>query len=177
MSVANLNAFALQQGLTKTFEKMSQGEQTMLRYQYLMQATADAQGDFARTSDGYANGLRLLESNIESIKTTVGNMLIPILASATSGLNDFLSSLTQTKPRTVLDDFADIDLKTEEKLAAIQRTATEADALIGTLSDISGKVGSAGQTSGLVPRCEAPRFPGPLWIRTRCPDTSANCTL
>ena len=150
MNVANLNAFALQQGLTKTFEKMSQGEQTMLRYQYLMQATADAQGDFARTSDGYANGLRLLESNIESIKTTVGNMLIPILASATSGLNAFLSSLTQTKPRTVLDDFADIDLKTEEKLAQIQKTAEEANVLIGTLSDISGKVSSAGQTSGLV---------------------------
>lgn len=150
MNTANLNAFALQQGLTKTFEKMSQGEQTMLRYQYLMQATADAQGDFARTSDGYANGLRLLESNIESIKTTVGNMLIPILASATSGLNDFLSSLTQSKPRTVLDDFADIDLKTEEKLAQIQKTATEADALIGTLNDISGKVSSTAQTNGLV---------------------------
>ena len=27
------------------------------------------------------------------------------------------------------------------------------------------------------PRCEAPRFPGPLLIRTRCPDTSPNSTL
>jgi hypothetical protein len=52
MSVANLEAFALQQGITKAFDKMSQGEQTLLRYQYLMQATADAQGDFARTADG-----------------------------------------------------------------------------------------------------------------------------
>ena len=150
MSVANLNAFALQQGLSKTFEKMSQGEQTMLRYQYLMQATADAQGDFARTSDGYANGLRLLESNIESIKTTLGQALIPVLAGVTSQINNFLTSLQTSKPRTVLDDFADINLKTEEKLAAIEKTATEANALIGTLNDISGKVSKADTTSGLV---------------------------
>ena len=32
MSTANLNAFALQQGLSKTFDQMTQGEQTMLRY-------------------------------------------------------------------------------------------------------------------------------------------------
>ena len=89
MSVANLEAFALQQGIKKTFNEMSQGEQIMLRYQYLMQATADAQGDFAKTSDGYANGLRLLQSNLESIKTTIGSVFIPIVASATSALNDF----------------------------------------------------------------------------------------
>ena len=61
MSVANLEAFALSQGLKKTFNEMTQGEQVMLRYQYMMQATSDAQGDFARTSDGYANSLRRME--------------------------------------------------------------------------------------------------------------------
>ena len=55
MSVANLEAFALSKGLNKAFNEMSQGEQVMLRYQYLMQATSDAQGDFARTSDGYVH--------------------------------------------------------------------------------------------------------------------------
>ena len=28
-----------------------------------------------------------------------------------------------------------------------------------------------------LPHCEAPRFPGPLLVRTRCPDTSSNSTL
>src|SRR5574337_2075398 len=31
--------------------------------------------------------------------------------------------------------------------------------------------------SWVLPRCEAPRFPGPLLRRTRCPDTSPNSTL
>lgn len=139
MSVANLEAYALTQGITKAFDQMSQGEQTMLRYQYLMQATADAQGDFARTSDGYANSVRKLETNIENLKTSVGNVLIPIVNEVVGGINNMISALTQTPPTTVLDDFAAIDLKTEEKLAQIQQTADDARALIGVLEEIGGK--------------------------------------
>ena len=79
MSVATLNAFALKQGLTKTFDQMSQGEQVMLRYQYLMTATADAQGDFARTSDSYANSVRTLETNLTSLKTNLGTVLLDVI--------------------------------------------------------------------------------------------------
>ena len=139
MSVANLEAYALTQGITKAFDQMSQGEQTMLRYQYLMQATADAQGDFARTSDGYANSVRALETNIENLKTRVGNVLIPIVNEVVGGINNMIDALTQTPPTTVLDDFAAIDLKTEEKLAQIQQTADDARALIGVLEEIGGK--------------------------------------
>lgn len=140
MSQANLEAFALEKGITKALDKMSQGEMVMLRYQYLMQATADAQGDFARTSDGYANSLRLLESNLDSIKTKIGAGFIDILANATSSLNNFLGSLTQQKPHTILDEFADIDLKTDNKIKEIQKTADNASDLVSTLEGISSKV-------------------------------------
>ena len=139
MSVANLNAFALQQGLEKTFEQMDQGEQTMLRYQYLMSATADAQGDFARTSDGYANSVRNLETNVDKLKTTMGTPFIETVAGAVNALNGFLEMLMPDESkRTVLDDFAEIDLKTEEKLAQIQETAAQANILADTLTDIGG---------------------------------------
>lgn len=150
MSVANLEAFALTQGISKAFDKMTQGEQTLLRYQYLMQATADAQGDFARTSDGYANSLRLLESNVDSIKTRLGSMLIPALEQATGWVNTFLGSLTPTGTRTVLDDFADIDLQTEQKLQKIRETATEAELLVGVLNSIANSVDDTAQSSGLI---------------------------
>lgn len=139
MSVATLNAFALKQGLDKTFDQMSQGEQTMLRYQYLMQATADAQGDFARTSDGYANAMRKLETNIEALKTTLGSTFIDVVSKAVGSLNGFLESLMPDESkRTVLDDFADIDLNTEEKLAQIRATAEEARVLTNELDKIGG---------------------------------------
>ena len=137
MSVANLEAFALSQGLKKTFNEMSQGEQVMLRYQYLMQATSDAQGDFSRTSDGFANGLRLLQSNFEQLKTTVGSLLLPVISEAIAGLNDMLALLIPaTKPTTVLDDFANIDLQTQQKLDDIKATKAKADELVKILADI-----------------------------------------
>lgn len=140
MSVANLEAFALTQGITKAFNEMSQGEQTMLRYQYLMQATADAQGDFARTSDGYANSVRALETNIASLKTSVGEILLPIVSNVVSFINDMVSALTQEAPTTVLDDFAAIDLDTETKMAEIEATADKARDLISVLGDIQTDV-------------------------------------
>ena len=140
MSVANLNAFALQQGLTKTFDKMTQGEQVMLRYQYLMQATADAQGDFARTSDGYANATRMLETNIESLKTKLGQVLLPVVNDVIAGINSMMEALTGNKKETVLDRFAAIDLKKEEKIANIEATAEKARTLTSVLEEIGGKI-------------------------------------
>jgi hypothetical protein len=139
MSVANLEAFALQQGLGKTFSEMNQGEQVMLRYQYLMQATADAQGDFARTSDGYANATRKLEANLETLKTTLGASFINTVADAVNSLNGFIElMMPDESKKTVLDDFADIDLKTEEKLEGIRKTAGEARLLTEELDKIGG---------------------------------------
>lgn len=136
MSVANLEAYALTQGITKAFNSMSQGEQTMLRYQYLMQATADAQGDFARTSDGLANTQRRLETAIETLKTKLGAPFLGVVASATSALADFVSSLVGEKPRTILDEINDIQIAKEQKLADIKAIADEAKFLLATMTEI-----------------------------------------
>jgi hypothetical protein len=134
LSVATLNAYALQQGLTKTFDQMSQGEQTMLRYQYLMSATADAQGDFARTSDGYANGVRQLETNLTTLKTTLGDTILPFI-------NDILNGINQLFPETprndsLLHQIANIQLKKDEKIAEIEAIKAVANELIATLESI-----------------------------------------
>lgn len=137
MSTANLEAFALQQGLTKTFAQMDQGEQIMLRYQYIMQATADAQGDFARTSNGYANGMRMLETNIESLKTKLGETLLPTITSVVTAANNMLGALTQNNEKTIFDDFNDISLDTETKIAEIESTAEKAQALVNILDQLN----------------------------------------
>lgn len=136
MSVANLNAFALQKGLEKTFDQMTQGEQTMLRYQYLMSATADAQGDFARTSDGFANATRMLQTNIDSLKTKLGEVLLPVVNDVISGVNEMLGALTGSLHHTVIDDFNDIDTNAATKTAEIEKTADQARALIGVLEEL-----------------------------------------
>lgn len=138
MSVANLNAFALAQGLEKTFEQMNQGEQTMLRYQYIMQATADAQGDFAKTSDGFANAQRSIETSINEIKTSIGKVMLPWIENALGGVNRFLKGIASSMmpEETIIDKFNSIQVESEEKLAEIQTTYESAEDLIKILKEI-----------------------------------------
>ena len=90
MSVANLEAYALSQGITTAYDKMSQAEQTMLRYNYLMSVTSDAQGDFARTSDSWANQTRLLSENWTEFVGKMAANLLPTLTAGVSALNDVI---------------------------------------------------------------------------------------
>ena len=91
MSVANLEAFALSQGIDKTYNSMTQAEQATLRYNYLMSVSADAQGDFARTSGSYANQLRIAQLNMENLATGIGAKLLPICNEALTIFNGMFS--------------------------------------------------------------------------------------
>lgn len=88
MSVANLEAYALSQGIATTYDKMSQAEQTMLRYNYLLYASKDAQGDFGRTAMSYANQQRLLTENIKEFTGELASGLLPILTRGLALAND-----------------------------------------------------------------------------------------
>lgn len=93
MSVANLEAYALSKGINKTYKSMTQAEQATLRYQYIMEATASAQGDFERTSEGFANQQRILQLNMENLSATVGGLVLPAVTDLLTGLNDVVSFL------------------------------------------------------------------------------------
>ena len=136
MSVANLEAFALEQGITKSYNAMSQGEQTLLRYQYLMKATADAQGDFARTSDSMANATRRVEASWDTIKTKGGSLLMTVVEPLTTGIADWLDKLTETKDRTVLDDFADIEKDIASHATQLEATYNKASDLLRVVEKI-----------------------------------------
>lgn len=93
MSVANLQAYAMSQGITKAYSSMTQAEQTLLRYNYLLSVTSDVQGDFARTSDSWANQVRILSEQFNALKATIGQGLIPALTPVVKGLNFVIAKL------------------------------------------------------------------------------------
>lgn len=95
MSVANLEAYALSQGIKTSYNEMSQAEQVMLRYNYLMSTTADAQGDFARTQDSYANQTRLLSESWLEFTDVMAEQLLPVLTTIVSWLNNIVAFLTE----------------------------------------------------------------------------------
>lgn len=95
MSVANLEAYALSQGITKSYNAMSQAEQVLLRYNYLLSVTTDAQGDFTRTSGSFANQVRLLQLNFDQLRISVGDALIPIAQAVLPSINSIIAGLTR----------------------------------------------------------------------------------
>lgn len=96
MSVANLEAYALSQGIETAYDKMSQSEQAILRYNYLMSVTADAQGDFAKTSDSYANQQRILQLQVDNLAASLGEKLLPHLNDVVGTVIDKLPQAERT---------------------------------------------------------------------------------
>ena len=97
MSVANLEAFAMAEGITKSYQEMTQAEQATLRYQYIMSATADAQGDFADTSDSLANQQRILQLEIQTLAAEIGQDLMPIAQEILTIARDGIQWISENK--------------------------------------------------------------------------------
>lgn len=94
MTEANLNAYAMEKGLGKTVKQMSENEKVALRYSFVMDRLSHAQGDFARTSDGWANSVRLLKLNLENLKIEIGNQLLPVAGQGLAAINTGLQMLS-----------------------------------------------------------------------------------
>ncbi|MBO5484882.1 MAG: hypothetical protein J5979_06705 [Lachnospiraceae bacterium] len=146
MSVANLEAFALSQGITKAYNAMTQQEQAMLLYNYLMQATADAQGDFARTSDGWANQVRVLTERFNALKAAIGQGLIAVLTPVIRVLNSLLAKIL-----TVTDAFsnfiAKITGKNTKTTTTVSGIGDAADSAAGSMGDVGDATDAAGQSA------------------------------
>lgn len=93
MTEDNLKAYALAQGMTESYSSMSQAEKVSLRYQYVMSALGDAQGDFAKTSDSWANQTRILSEKFKELTGIIGQGLLVLLEPVLQGLNNVLSAI------------------------------------------------------------------------------------
>lgn len=81
LSKARLEAVALELGITKAYNAMTQAEKAQLRYYAIMTQVTQAQGDMARTLEQPANQIRVLQAQIEQCARAIGNIFIPALNS------------------------------------------------------------------------------------------------
>lgn len=93
MTQTNLEQYAMNQGIEKNIKDMSQQELVMLRYNYVLDQTTNAQGDFARTGDSTANQMRKAKETLKQLATTLGQQLIPVVNRVLTALNNMLSGL------------------------------------------------------------------------------------
>ena len=93
MTQTALDAYALQNGFGKTTAKMSEMEKVALRYKFVQDQLTTAAGDFSRTSDGWANQVRILKLQFDSLKATVGQGLINVLSPVIHVVNTLIGKL------------------------------------------------------------------------------------
>jgi len=98
MTQVNLEQFAMNQGIEKSIKEMTQAEKVLLRYQFVMANTANAHGDFARTSDGAANQMRIFQESMKELGATFGTIILPAFINLVSKANEVLKSFKNLSP-------------------------------------------------------------------------------
>ncbi len=91
---ATLRQEAFTLGLTKTTKEALTPQQKVLAAQSaIFKQTSDAQGDFARTSEGAANSQRIAAAEFENAKAKLGEGLTPVIATAAKTVGTLLTQL------------------------------------------------------------------------------------
>ena len=93
MTQTNLQQFAYEKGIQKNITAMTQAEQVQLRYLYVTEQLSMAQGDFARTSNSWANQTRILSENWKELLSILGSGLIEVLLPVVQFLNGVVKAL------------------------------------------------------------------------------------
>lgn len=92
---ASLRQEAMRQGIIKTTKQALTPQQKVLAVQALIyKQTADAQGDFIKTSGGLANQQRILQAQLRDTVATLGQKLLPVAVKVTSAFSDFVTGIT-----------------------------------------------------------------------------------
>ena len=100
MTEANLQRFAQDQGISSNIKKMSQAEKVALRYQFIIAKTANAQGDFANTSDSAANQMRSFQEGLKQLAQKFGEIILPTFTKLVTFANGLLQKFTELSPTT-----------------------------------------------------------------------------
>lgn len=98
MTETNLEEFAARTG--KVYSEMGQAEKVQLRYNYVMEMTKNAQGDYARTSDGTANSLRTFQGSVDNLSIALGQNLLPIITPIINKMTEMVNKFSEMSPNT-----------------------------------------------------------------------------
>lgn len=141
MTQSALDQYALANGFGKTTAAMTEQEKVALRYAFVQQQLALATGDFARTSDGWANQIRILSLQFDSLKASIGqgliNLFTPILKVINTLLGKLMTLANAFKSFTALL----MGKKSTGASASLKNTADNASSVSKNLNSATGSAG------------------------------------
>lgn len=79
LSAASVEARALEMNLGKTKDTLTATDKAAASMALIMEQTVTAQGDFARTSTGFANAQRVIKAQFDDLQATLGAAFLPTL--------------------------------------------------------------------------------------------------
>lgn len=88
---------ALEMGIISTTKQaLTPQQRALAAYQVILDQTKDAQGDFARTQDGFAGAMKTLQSNLADLTADMGAAALPVftkIIGALQGLVDVANAI------------------------------------------------------------------------------------
>lgn len=135
MTETNLQEFA--DGLGLVYDDMTQAEKVQLRYNYVMEMSQNAIGDYARTSDGTANSMRTFQASVENLATTLGQNLLPIVTPIIQKATEMVNTFAAADP-----ELQQLVLKIAGIAAAAGPVLIVLGKLVSSFGIVTGAVGS-----------------------------------
>lgn len=139
MTQSALDQYALANGYGKTTSAMTEQEKVALRLAFVQKQLSAASGDFIRTSDSWANQVRVMQLQLQSLKATVGQGLINLFTPVLRVINILLGKLA-----TLANAFKSFtELITGKKSSG--QTGASGAGLVGTdaIADTADQYGNA----------------------------------
>ena len=135
MTQTALDQYALANGFGKTTSAMTEQEKVALRYAFVQQQLQNATGDFSRTSDQWANQIRILSLQFDSLKASIGqgliNLFLPIVKVINTVLGKLMTLANAFKSFTAMI----MGKKTSGASASLDKTATSAGKVSNSLNN------------------------------------------
>lgn len=135
MTQTALDQYALANGFGKTTSAMTEQEKVALRYAFVQQQLQNATGDFSRTSDQWANQIRILSLQFDSLKASIGqgliNLFLPIVKVINTVLGKLMTLANAFKSFTAMI----MGKKTSGVSASLDKTATSAGKVSNSLNN------------------------------------------
>lgn len=145
MTQTALDQFALANGYGKTTAKMTEQEKFALRYAFVQQQLSLAQGDFARTSDSWANQVRILKLQFDSLRASLGQGFIAALTPVIKVINTIMGKLVQLANvfSAFMKRLFGVKSDSSSGIGAVASDVSSATNAMDNLSNSTSGVGSA----------------------------------
>ena len=149
MTETNLQKFAADQGLV--YNSMSEAEKVTLRYQYVLEKTKNAQGDYANTNDQTANALRTFQGAVSNLSIAFGQHLLPVINPIILKVTELINKFGELSPQTqkIILIVAAVAAAVGPLLIIVGQIATGIGSIMNLISIIGPSIGALAGPIGI----------------------------